>query len=346
MKRFFIGVFLLCSIIFIIPSVMIPVSMLFAKDTPLPVMADTVAEETGDAITTSTIGDSYEITLYQAATGEIVTLDFEDYITGVLAEEMPPTNHIEALKAQAVAARSYILSKIADYTENGIPESHHGAMLCTDLSHCRPWRSFEETQSLWDSRFAEDYAEKIKKAVSATRGEYLVYDNKVVKAFFYAVSSGKTEDVSDVWGVSLPYLKSVDSAEDARADGYRSRVFYPKDAFFTVLRGLRPNLQVDEGFSDTLCQTKCHDSGSVDTVEIFGEAFTGAEIQKAFRLRSTVFSLRLVDGQAVFDVKGYGHGVGMSQFGANAMANNGKTYQEILCHYYTDVKLACLYHKA
>lgn len=346
MKKFFAGFLLTCFAVFLIPAVIVPVSMLFEEEKAVPAAAEIVTPNAGDAITTASMQEPYQISLYITSTGETANLDFEDYIAGIVAGEMPPTYQTEALKAQAVAARSYMLSKIASYLQDGIPEEHHGALLCTDYSHCKNWASLEDAKSHWDARFAEDYADKIKTAVQDTRGEYLVYDNKVAKTFFYAISSGKTENVTDVWGSALPYLQSVPSEGDSRADGYRSRVFYPKEAFYTVLKGARPHIRTDESLDAMLGKVTYTEGGSVASIELGGELFKGTEIRNMFQLRSANFSLRIQDNQVVFDVKGYGHGVGMSQYGANAMAGEGKSYQEILDHYYTGVMLACLYQKA
>lgn len=342
MKRFLIGFLILSAAVFGIPSIMVPIASLASGRTAEPAFADS-ADSADD--TAGSVDAPYMVTLYRVGNGETVTLDFEDYIAGIVAEEMPPTNSIEALKAQAVAARSYILSKISAYLENA-PSEHHGALLCDDFSHCHAWRSLTESESAWDARFREDYAAKVKHAVDETRGEYLSYENKAAKTCFHAVSGGKTENAEDVWGVSLPYLTTVNSAEDMRADGYHSRAFYPKEAFDTVLRGLRPSLQTAERLEDISPKITYHDSGSVATLTMLGETFTGLEIKEAFHLRSTHFSLKFADGKAVFDVTGYGHGVGMSQFGAAAMADQGKDYRAILAHYYKGTTLSQLYHNA
>lgn len=342
MKRFLIGFLILSAAVFCIPSVMVPIASLVSGRTAAPAYADSAA---ADDTAAYRVDAPYTVTLYRVGNGETLTLDFEDYIAGIVAEEMPPTNSIEALKAQAVAARSYILSKLSSYSENA-PAAHHGALLCDDFSHCHTWRSLEESKDTWDARFREDYAAKIKRAADETRGEYLSYENKAAKTCFHAVSGGKTENAEDVWGVSLPYLTTVNSAEDTRADGYHSRVFYPKEAFETVLRGLRPSIQTAENLEDISPKFTYHDSGSVAALTMLGETFTGLEIKEAFHLRSTHFSLKFADGKAVFDVNGYGHGVGMSQFGAAAMAEYGKNYREILAHYYKGTTLSQLYHNA
>ncbi len=336
MKRFFLGLFGLCMAMFLLPLAAVPLSNFRESEEALPTAVVSTAE--GDAITTKNFGENYPITLYLPATGQVLNLDFEDYIAGIVGAELSTDFPEEAIKAQAVAARSFILSKIATYLDKGIPESHHGALLCGNFSHCRSYTPLEEIKE-------KDYIEKVRQGVEDTRGEYLTYENKVAKAYFHKVSSGKTENVKDVWGVSIPYLVSVESEGDLRADGYRSRVFFPKEAFFTVIRGLRPKLKLPETLSDPTLTIKFTSGGSVETATIFGEKFSGKEIQEGFGLKSRTFSLEFLDDEAVFDVKGDGHGVGMSQAGAKAMAEKGKDYKEILSHYYPGVCLSSLYQK-
>ncbi len=319
MKRMVLGIFLVCMMIFLIPLMMEPILVAILEKEPVPVSAEPEVTEVSNLLP-----EEGTITLYRTATGKIETINFENYIAGMVEQEMTGEYHKEALKAQAVAVRSYMLSKLRDYQKEK-PESHQGAMLCDDFYHCRSWKPLEE--------------EKILQAVEETHGEYLAYEGEVIKAYFHKISNGKTENVEDVWGVSIPYLRSVESPEDVRADGYRSRVFYPKAAFYSVMRGLRPNLQLPETLENISFTGKYFQGGGLESITIFGEKFTGKELQEAFRLRSRAFSLSFSEEQAVFDVKGYGHGVGMSQFGAKKMAEEGKDYQEILLHYYQGVSL-------
>ncbi len=336
MKRLLLGIFLLCVVMFLFPLLVIPLSGMGEEKEVLPVAAPVMSG--GDAVTSGNFPDPYRITLYQTTTGQILNLDFEEYITEIVAAELTPEFSMESIKAQAVAARSFFLSKIATYLENGIPENHHGALLCSDFSHCRSYTPIEEGKDT-------EYLEKVKKAIESTRGEYLTYKNRVVKAYFHKISSGKTENIRDVWGVEIPYLVSVESKWDSRADGYKSRVFFPKEAFLTVIRGIRPDIKLPEELVGGPETMKCTAAGNVESMTLFGENFSGKEIAEGFGLRSRTFSLEIQDDQAIFDVTGNGHGVGMSQAGARFMAEDGKGYQEILSHYYPGVSLTQLYQK-
>ncbi len=298
----------------------------------------------GDAITAGDFSEPFNITVYLKNEDRVAEMEFEEYLVGVLAAEMPPTYHIEALKAQAVAARSYILSKAAATLEGSVIEEHHGAMVCTDYAHCKAWKSIDETKDKWDGRFADDYEAKFRSAVEQTKGEYMVYDNKVVKAYFYALSGGRTENVEDVWGTSLPYLKSVSSREDIGSDGFESMSSYPKDLFVQKLKSMNENVEIGD-LQNSIGDIQRTEGGSVKTIEIGGQIFKGTEIREEFSLRSANFEIEILGDKVTFRVKGYGHGVGMSQNGANVMANSGDDYKTILKHYYSGVSMVNLYKK-
>ncbi len=301
-----------------------------------------ISPKEGDAVTAGSFVEPFLISVYFANENKVKEIELEEYLAGVLAGEMPPTNHSEALKAQAVAARSYILSKVADYSDGNIADSHNGAMVCTDYKHCKAWKSIDEIKPTWDERFADDYETKIRYAINDTSGEYMIYDNKVVKAYFYAISSGRTENVAEVWGTSLPYLKSVVSREDVGSFGYESMSTYPKDLFLQKLRTVYGDIQIDDT-ANMVGRVNRTEGGSVSVIEIGGKEFKGDKIRELFDLRSANFELSADGDKITFRVLGYGHGVGMSQNGANVMANEGKSYIEILKHYYTGVSIVNLY---
>lgn len=265
------------------------------------------------------------VSVYLTDSGEVVNMDFEEYIVGVLAGEMPSSYEIEALKAQAVAARSYLKTRMS-----ADAESHHGASICTDPNHCEGWLSYQSACGKWGEAAAKDAWEKFETAVNETKGEYMVCGGETVRAFFHSTSHGKTEIPSDVWGGGeYSYLQSVDSPWDESSPNFSSTV--------TV-----PVYELCEKLGVSLAQTGATEhtvGGSVKTVEIGGAQFKGTEIRSIFGLNSACFELSLDGENAVFSVRGYGHGVGMSQYGANGMAKEGKDYTEILKHYYTGVEI-------
>lgn len=320
-----------CLLLFIIPAAALGLTRIIGRANEASTVSAEIKPENLSEQTPKSIS------LYLTEEDKVITLDFEEYIIALTAVELPPGFEIEAIKAQAVAMRSFMLNKIDKYKDS--EASHHGADLCDKEDHCKAYTPFSATKNKWDKRFAEDYETKFKKAVSDTAGEYLTYDGVAAKTCFFAVSSGKTEDISDVWGTSLPYLVSVDSSADVRADGYHSRVFYPNDAFATALKGACTDIEIPDSFDNVLGKVSYTHGGGVNKMELCGKEFDGTELKNIFRLRSTCFSITFEDGKVIFDVKGYGHGVGMSQSGADFMAESGKNYREILSHYYPGTEL-------
>ncbi|MEE1014202.1 MAG: SpoIID/LytB domain-containing protein [Clostridia bacterium] len=259
-----------------------------------------------------------KLTILQTETGTVITVDLETCVADILSRELSQDTPPEAIKAQAVAARSYLLSKV--YV-NAKTSSHPDAMLCDDAAHCISF-SFSD----------KDNGENLTQALEETKGEYLAYENLPARCFYFRISSGKTESALDVWNLDLPYLPSVDSEADSRVGTSQSRVIYPLSAFKTVLKGARHSTETEA--SSVIKAISRTDVGHVKTIQLYNETFTGEEIKTLFHLKSTNFNLRIQNKQAVFEVKGDGHGVGMSMFGARYMAQNGSTYTEILNHYY------------
>lgn len=259
--------------------------------------------------------------------GEVREFDIEEYLVGVLAAEMPATYETEALKAQAVAARSYIMSRMGVRTAE-----HPTADVCTSSAHCKAWLSEYELSERFGEK-TDEYIEKFRGAVAATLGEYMEYEGEVVEAFFFASSGGRTENPAEVWGGSRPYLKSVSSEVEAFAAELDSRVSVAAAEFDSVMIGAGAGRECGIG---AITRTE---GGSVAEIEIGGKVFRGTEIRRLFGLKSANFTVQKNGENIVFSVKGSGHGVGMSQFGANLMAKQGKKYTEILAHYYTNIQI-------
>ncbi len=266
------------------------------------------------------------ITVFNHETKTVSEVPIESHLVGVLAAEMPATYESEALKAQAVAARSYILSKSESSNSD-----HPDAIICTNPNHCKGWISEDKAKSGWQSSERNSNWKKLKKAVNSTKGEFMVCDGETVEAFFFASSGGKTENSEDVWGGSRPYLKSVESPGDVLSPDHKSTVKISADDFSRILGGSFPPVISD------ITRTA---GGSVSTIKINEKTFKGTEIRKMFGLKSANFTVSTSSDLMTFTVLGYGHGVGMSQVGANFMAKNGKNYTEILSHYYTNIQIA------
>ncbi len=260
-------------------------------------------------------------------TGEAVSeLSVFEYLTGVVAAEMPVSFEPEALKAQAVAARSYLQRAIAS-------PKHDGADICSSSACCQAYLSPEELKAGWGDSY-DEYAQKISAAISATDGEYLSYDGQPALTAFHSSSDGATEDAAAIWS-EVPYLKSVSSPEtEESVPELTSRVESSELDFRDTILYLKPEADMTGAASDWVGEISRSASGRVGSIIIGGVSFTGSELRTLFSLRSTDFELEYTGGKFVFTVHGYGHGVGMSQYGANTMAESGADYRDILSHYY------------
>lgn len=277
------------------------------------------------------VGYSKNVKVFFHKTNTVKTMPLEEYLFGVVAAEMPASFESEALKSQAVAARTYTLNKIKNRSASDV---HKGADICTDFSHCQAYISEEDAVKNWGKN-ASEYLKKCKNAISETAGEIMIYDDEPVKAVFHSSSSGKTENAKDVWGGDVPYLVSVDSPGEALCPSHKSEVVKTVDEFKKIVL---KNYKVD--FNEKLIGSISHtDAGAVKTIEIGNKVFKGTEIRSMFGLRSACFNIKLSDDKVVFEVTGNGHGVGMSQYGANYLASKGYEYRQILKIYYTGVEI-------
>lgn len=307
--------------------VMITAPLFFIKTQATPPAQEN--EQNGDMQTE----DSVTFNVYNCETGQLMELEGREYIISVLAGEMPASFETEALKAQAVAAFTYAYRrKISGDTD----EKHIGAELCTDSTHCKAYADKDAMKEKWGKEY-EKYLNKITDAVDAVYGQIMTYDEEPIDAVFHAISSGKTEAAEDVWGNEIPYLVAVDSATDEATDGYLTKTEVSREDFIKILSEFNEEAEFDGDENTWLKNISRSDSGGIITAELCGIPVSGRNIRKLFQLRSTNFELSYSDGNFLFTVKGYGHGVGMSQNGANALAKGGYTYSEILKHYYTGV---------
>jgi len=262
------------------------------------------------------------------------TLSLFDYLVGAVAAELPAAFDEEAMKAQSVAVRSYLLY------EKKKPK-HENADICADSGCCLAYADMQTLREKWGNNFDENLA-KISASVEATDGQYLAYDGESILAVFHSSSFGATEDCGAVWG-EVPYLESVETPESEEnvPNLITSAAVTALDFRDTVLY-LRPEADMTGEPSEWLGELRKTESGRVESISIGGVELTGQEIRGLFSLRSTYFELTQNDGVFTFTVYGYGHGVGMSQYGANLMALDGADYKEILAHYYTGAELVGL----
>lgn len=258
-------------------------------------------------------------------TGKISEMSASDYIFGVVAAEMPALYEVEAIKAQAVAAYTY-----ACYSRKTSTQKDYD--LSTDFNVSQSFVSDENLEKKWGSK-TEEYTEKIKSAINDSKGYLIKYNGEIILSVYHAISSGKTEDCENVWGKAYPYLQSVDSSFDTEAENYKTIAeFSAKELKEKLGDKINSKTKPKKYFGDvSLSKT-----GLVKEIEICGNKYKGSEVRELLNLRSSNFSVDYKNEKFIFTVKGYGHGVGMSQYGANAMAKQGKSFKEILLHYYTD----------
>lgn len=280
------------------------------------------SDPTAMQATTQTEVDARKIAV-MAQGGEIETLDLEEYILGVVLREMPADFEIEALKAQAVVARTYAMRR------EGIGRKHAGAPVCTDPSCCQGYISPDAYEG--DTKNIE----KVRQAVEQTAGLVLLYDRKLIDATYYSCSGGRTEDALSVWGTDIPYLQSVPSPGEEHATYYTDSVTYTVETFQSLLGKTLPGRP--EGWLGEITYT---DGGGVDTIELSGNKYSGTELRQKLNLRSTAFVISAIGDTVTITTKGYGHRVGMSQYGADAMALQGSGFTEILSYYYQGTELA------
>jgi len=256
--------------------------------------------------------------------GEIDEVPFEQYIIGVLAGEMPVSFDMEALKAQAVASRSYVMKKMAYNKDNDYD--------VVDTVSNQVYLDNAYLQEAWKENYVENI-NKLKTAVLETKGEYLEYNDEVVEAFFFSTSCGKTENSEEVFAIEAPYLKSVDSSWDAQISPvFNSNNYFTLNEFCNKL-----SISCSNKLNINILSTTS--TGRIKQIKINNKTYTGDKIRELLSLRSTFFNISQNGTNITITTKGYGHGVGMSQYGALGMAKEGYTYDEILKHYYQGVEI-------
>lgn len=303
-----------------LPSLII---LLFSKEE-----VERVTSESVDHVIDLTNESELTVHVERSVSNEVESIPLEQYVASVVASEMPAEFELEALKAQALAARTYIVQYMLA-TGSVDPEP-----IITDTVQHQVYKNQDELKEQWGADFNWKM-EKITDAVLETAGQILTYQEKPITPAFFSTSNGKTENAEDYWENPLPYLISVESPWDVVSPRYLDQKSIAI-ADVESLLGIQLNAQIEQA------PTTYTNSGRVKTVQLGGEFFTGREIREALNLRSTDFEIEQKDDHLIFTTKGFGHGVGMSQYGANGMAEEGKTYAEIVAHYYQGVEISRL----
>lgn len=286
---------------------------------------DDVREVMGEGDSTDVAFSELQVSVKRTKTGEVEKVPLEQYVLSVVASEMPAEFEIEALKAQAVAARTYVVNHLIHQNDEENP-------LITDTTEHQVYKNDDELKAIW----GKDYhwkLDKIQKAIVETKNEIITYESAPITPTFFSMSNGYTENAEDYWGNELPYLKSVESKWEENLPKFIEQKVFSKDE---ISKKLNVFLSLGEDIPIKIERTK---SNRVSQLSINNETFSGREVREKLGLRSNDFTIQQKNEHLIFTTKGNGHGVGMSQYGANGMAKEGKDYKEILFHYYQDVEL-------
>lgn len=266
-------------------------------------------------------------------TEEVEEVDLEQYLYHVVSAEMPADFELEALKAQAVVARTYTIFKAKN-------KKHENADICDDSTCCQAWVSKEDRLARWEEEKRESNWQKIEQCVQETRGKIVTYNKEPINAFFHSNSGGRTELPVNVWGGSdFPYLQVVETAGEEGYSQYASEVELSKEELLEKLKEKYADIQIDFAKDEEIKILEYTDSNRVKTVQFGNHQLSGVETRTLLGLKSTNFEISKEAETIKFKVKGYGHGVGMSQTGADTLAKQGKNYEEIIYHFYANVEI-------
>ena len=253
---------------------------------------------------------------------QVETMLLSQYLAGVVGAELPETFPMEAKKAQAVAARTFVLRQAGE-------GKHSQADVCADSSCCQAWTGEMKPLAV--------------QAVEETDGLVLIYHDELIEATYFSCSGGKTEAAAAVWGSEIPYLQAVDSPGEEQAPRFSEVIELSAESFAARLQTLRPEIQLTDSTPDWFGTITYTEGNGIDTIDIGGQQFRGTELRRLFGLRSTNIRFSVTEDIITISTQGYGHRVGMSQYGAKAMAEQGSGFEEILSHYYRDAKIKRLF---
>lgn len=325
MRKILLSIFLFVLLCFVIP-------VLFTKQKEEQVIAKLNEEQEQ---TSYDYKQYNNIKLWHAKTNSIEEISLDEYLYGVVSAEMPASFEKEALKAQAIVARTYTIYKILH--NNG---KHQGADICDDSACCQAWITKEDRLNKWEETSRESNWNKIVEVVEATKGKIITYEGQPIQAFFHANSGGKTETTINVWGGdSYPYLQSVATSGEDSYSQYASEVSFTKETFVLKMKEKYTDFSIDFTQENCIQILEYTDGNRVKKVKIGNIELSGVEVRTLLGLKSANFAIELGEDTVRFSVVGYGHGVGMSQTGADSMAKQGSNYEEIIKHFYTGVEI-------
>lgn len=273
---------------------------------------------------------STQISVFNVEKNKLQEMNLEEYVLGVLAGEMPSSFQLEALKSQALAARTYTLMKAKAYGGKGC-DKHPGADVCTDFAHCQ---AFEDPKSI---TFNYD---KYKQAILDTKGEVIVYDDSLIQAVFHSTSGGKTENSEEIWTNKVPYLRSVTSEFEEASPKLTTELDIKINDFIAAMKKLDSGVRLNaKSIQKQVKIMGRSEGGRIINISVGGKVLSGSAVRGALSLNSSNFDISYQGDTMKFSVLGYGHGVGLSQYGADGMAQKGAKYDEIIKHYYQGVEI-------
>lgn len=273
------------------------------------------------------------ITLLHKKTGNTEQVNIDDYLCNVVSAEMPADFEIEALKAQVIVARTYTIYKILN-------KKHENADICDDSTCCQAWISKEDRLARWEESKRENNWQKINDCINSTKGKIITYNNQPINAFFHSNSGGVTEIPVNVWGgTGYPYLRSVETSGEDAYNQYASEVTFTQEELINKLKQKYSDISIDFSNENEIKILEYTESTRVKTVKFGNHEISGVEARTLLGLKSTNFEITKDSDNIKFSVKGYGHGVGMSQTGADSMAKQGSTAEEIIKHFYAGVEI-------
>lgn len=325
-KPIILIVTLLIALVIIVPSLLVfPFGKVKEGKEHLP----SVPKPTQDVRAPSNTKTDVQVSVYRSQQKKTETVSIEDYVAGVVAAEMPTNFEMEALKAQALTARTFVVKRMLS------EQKLQNKADVTDTVENQVYKSKAELKEQWGKEY-EGKMKRIEEAVLKTAGQVLTYEGSPITASFFSTSNGYTENAADYWGSDYPYLKSVNSPWDQQAPKFTS------EQTFTVT-DFQKRLGIKVLANGKVGDIKERTEGKrVKEVNFQGKTLTGKDVRDKLGLRSSDFTWQQQGDQIVIKTKGYGHGVGMSQYGANGMAKEGKVYTDIVAHYYKGVAISAL----
>lgn len=324
MKKIFVGILFIIILIFLIPAI-------FTTRRIQKVSTSLNEQEVIDY----DYSKYKTINLLHKDTNEVEQVNLDEYIACVVSAEMPVTYELEALKAQAIVARTYTIYKITT------SKKHENADICDKSTCCQAWISKEDRLKKWDEDKRTENWNKIVQAVNETAGKIITYENKPINAFFHSNSGGKTEVPFYVWGgTGYPYLQVVETSGEEAYSQYSSEAKFTKEEFVEKIKKEHEDFEINFDEENCIEIIKRDDSDRVVTIKVGNINLSGVETRTLLGLRSANFTLEINQNEILFKVIGYGHGVGMSQTGADALAKQGKNYEEIIKHFYINVDIS------